>query len=317
MSRLNLILACLLALAAESAISQSFPSKPITIICPIGLGTTPDTHMRGFANIAAKYLGQQVLVQNRPGAIGTLGPATMAASEKPDGYTLSQFPIIAFRLPHMTKVTWDPLKDFTYVIGISALTYGIVVSSNSNFKTLRDLIDYAKANPGRLRYGAFDQGGTPHLTMEDLGVKSGVRFLRVAPGTIANSAKLLGEGQILSLISGTDWGPYVDSGTFRLLVTFGERRTRWNAPTARELGYDILSYSPFGIVGPKGMYPQVTKLLHDAFNRALDDPEYDKLLKRLDMVDWYKSSEDYAEWAVNQFKFQRALIERTIGLGRN
>ena len=61
----------------------------------------------------------------------------------------------------------------------------------------------------------------------------------------------------------------------------------------------------------------MTKLLHDAFLRALDDPEYDKLLKRLDMVDWYKSSEDYAEWTVDQFKFQRRLIERTIGLGRN
>lgn len=64
-------------------------------------------------------------------------------------------------------------------------------------------------------------------------------------------------------------------------------------------------------------HPRLTKLLHDAFNRALDDPEYDKLLKCLDMVDWYKSSEDYAEWAVDQFRFQRALIERTIGLGRN
>lgn len=70
-------------------------------------------------------------------------------------------------------------------------------------------------------------------------------------------------------------------------------------------------------VGPKGMDPKVVKLLHDAFNRTLDDPEYDKLLRRFDMVDWYKSSEDYAEWAVDQFKFQRNLIERTIGLGRN
>ena len=71
------------------------------------------------------------------------------------------------------------------------------------------------------------------------------------------------------------------------------------------------------IVAPKGLDPTRIKILHDAFNRALDDPEYDRLLKRLDMVDWYKSSEDYAEWAVDQFGFQRALIERTIGFGGN
>lgn len=114
----------------------------------------------------------------------------------------------------------------------------------------------------------------------------------------------------------TELSPYVDSGAFRLLVTFGDRRSRWNAPTSVELGLDIPSYTPFGIVGPKGMDPKVTKLLHDAFNRTLDDPNYDELLRRLDMVDLYKSSEDYADWAVDQFGFQRALIERTIGLGR-
>ncbi len=83
-----------------------------------------------------------------------------------------------------------------------------------------------------------------------------------------------------------------------------------------ELGLDIPSYLPFGIVGPKGIDPKAVKLLHGAFNRTLDDPEYDELLRQLDMVDLYKSSEDYAEWAVDQFTFQRVLIERTVGLGR-
>ena len=97
-------------------------------------------------------------------------------------------------------------------------------------------------------------------------------------------------------------------------MTFGEKRSRWNAPTARELDFEILSYSPFGIVAPKGMEPKLIKQLHDAFKRALDDPEHIRLLAQLDLVYWYKSSEDYADWAVDQFKFQRKLIERTIGL---
>ena len=215
----------------------------------------------------------------------------------------------------MMRVNWDPIKDFTYIIGIAGNTIGVVVKSDSKFTTLRDLLEYAKSNPGGLSYGGYLRGTTTHLVMEELGLKAGVRFSYVS-GTFLESVKALIEGRIMAISDTAVWAPHVDTGTFRLLVTFTEKRSRWNVPTARELGFDVLAYSPFGIVGPKGMDPKVVKLLHDAFNRTLDDPEYDQLLKSLDMVDWYKSSEDYAEWAVDQFKFQRNLIERTIGLGR-
>ncbi|MEK6245230.1 MAG: tripartite tricarboxylate transporter substrate binding protein [Pseudomonadota bacterium] len=311
------IAACLLVLIAGNAFPQSFPAKPLTLICPFGPASATDQYLRAFAPIASKYLGQPVIVENRPGANGTLGPTTMAATARPDGYSLSLLTITAFRVPHMEKVNWDPRKDFTYIIGLAGVTFGVVVKSDSQFRTIFDLIQYAKANPGRLLYGASTYGATAHLAMEDFGIKAGARFLRVPlGGGTAETAKALIDGRIMAISDAAVWGPHVDAGTFRLLVTFGERRSRWNAPTAQELGFDILSYSPLGIVGPKGMDPKVVKLLHDAFNRTLDDPEYDKLLKRLDMVDWYKSSEDYAEWAVDQFRFQRALIERTIGLGR-
>ena len=114
----------------------------------------------------------------------------------------------------------------------------------------------------------------------------------------------------------TGWARFVDAGSQRLLATLGDKRTRWNAPTVTELGVDTVSNSPYGLVAPKGLPAPIAKVLHDAFKLALDDPEYDKLMTRLDMVDWYKSSEDYAEWAVDQFKFQRELVRRTIGLGQ-
>ena len=314
MTKSIVFVACVLALLAGNALAQSFPAKQLTLICPYPPGGPSDQHLRAFAQISAKILGQPIMVENRPGAIGTLAPAEMARTAPPDGYILSHFPITAFRVPHMARVNWDPLKDFTYIIGLAGFDFGVAVRSDSPFKTLKDLIDFAKANPGKLLYGAPEHGGTPHLAMEELGFKASARFLRVPVGSV-EAAKALTDGRILALSGATSLGRYFDSGAFRLLVTFGERRTRWNAPTAMELGLDILSYGPFGIVGPKGMDPTLTKLLHDAFKLALDDPEYDKLMTRLDMVDWYKSSEDYAEWAVDQFKFQRALIERTIGLG--
>src|SRR5207253_1748699 len=97
-------------------------------------------------------------------------------------------------------------------------------------------------------------------------------------------------GHVMAQSDATGWGKFVDAGTFRLLVTFGAERTRWGAPTAKELGYDVVSYSPYGIVGPKGMDPSVVKILHDAFKKALDDPENRKVLQSLDQVEWYRAS---------------------------
>jgi len=310
-----LLVTCLLTLIAGQTLAQSFPTKPVTLICPYPVATAGDRYLRSFALIASKYIGQPVIVENKPGQLTTLGPAEMARTGRPDGYVLSLFTIMSLRVPHMARVTWDPLRDFTYVIGLADFTHGVAVKADSPFKSLMDLIDYAKANPGALLYSSPGHGFTSHLVMEDLGFKSGARILRV-PGGIAQSAAALIDGRIMAISdSMTDLGPYIDAGTFRLLVTFGNRRSRWKAPTAMELGFEIFSYTPLGIVAPTGMDPKLTKLLHDAFNRALDDPEYDKLLTRFEMVDLYKSSEDYAEWAVDQFRFQRALIERTIGLG--
>lgn len=315
MSRL-LLIAALVAFVAGSAHAQSFPTKPLILICPAPSASIPDHYLRAISEIASKFLGQPVMVENRPGGNNTVGPATMVESARSDGHTLAQLTINSLRVPHMRKVSWDPIRDFTYIIGLAGYTFGIAVKTDSQIKTLNDLIDYAKANPGKLYHGMSARGSTGHLIMEELGLKTGVRFLHV-PGSDLEAAKALIDGRILAISGNVYWGPHVDSGAFRLLVTFGEGRSRWNAPTAKELGTDILAYSPFGIVGPKGMDPKVTKILHDAFYRTLDDPEYDGILKRLDLVDWYKSSDDYSDWAVDQFKFQQGLIERSIGLGRN
>jgi tripartite-type tricarboxylate transporter receptor subunit TctC len=305
-----------LALAAAlpgGAAAQAFPSKPISLICPWPPGGSTDQHLRKFAEISQKYLGQPVIVENKPGAGGMLGPATMARTARADGYTLSQLPIGAFRIPHMQKVDWDPLKDFTYIIGITGYTFGVAVKSDSPFKTFRDLIEFARANPGKMSYGSTGNGTSPHLLMEEVALKTGVQFLHVPFKGNADSTQALMGGHVMAQSDATGWGRHVDAGTFRLLVTFGEKRTKWNAPTARELGIDIVSYSPYGIVGPAGMDSQVVKRLHDAFKRTLDDTEHLKVLQALDQVYWYKSSDEYAKWAAETLKAERATIER-VGL---
>jgi tripartite-type tricarboxylate transporter receptor subunit TctC len=311
--RLALAAVASLLLLPFGASAQSYPNRSITLIVPWPAGGSTDTHLRKLAELAGKQLGQSIIVENKPGAGGMLGPAGMARSAAPDGYTLSQLTVGAFRQPHMQKVDWDPLKDFTYIIGVSGYTFGVVVKNDSPFKTFNDLIAWAKANPGKLSYGSTGTGTSPHLLMEEVAHKAGVQLLHVPFKGNADSTQALMGGHVMVQSDATGWGKFVDAGTFRLLVTFGDQRTRWGAPTAKELGYDVVSYSPYGIVGPKGMDPKVVKILHDAFKKAIDDPENQKVLQMLDQVYWYKSTADYAKWAAETLVAERATIER-LGL---
>jgi len=283
-----------LLLAATAALGQSFPSKPVTLIVPWPAGGSTDIYFRRLGEVTAKHLGQNLVIENRPGGSGNNGPTTMAKTAQPDGYTISQLTISAFRAPHMQKV----------------------VKADSPFKTFRDVLDYAKANPGRLSYATPGTGTSLHLAMEEVAAKAGVEFLHVPFKGYADGAIALMGGHVMMQVDSTGWAKQVDAGAQRLLATLGDKRTRWNAPTVRELGVDTVSNSPFGLVGPKGMSPQVVKILHDAFKRSLDDPEYLKLLAQLDQPAWYQSSEDYAKWAAETFKAERATIERVGLLGK-
>jgi tripartite-type tricarboxylate transporter receptor subunit TctC len=300
-------------LLATTALAQNYPSRPITLIVPWPAGGSTDTHLRKLSELASRQLGQPIIIENKPGFGGMLGPSQMAKNAAPDGYTLSQITVNAFRAPYMQKVDWDPMKDFTYIIGVSGYTFGVVVKSDSPFKSFNDLIAYAKANPGQMSYGSTGNGTSPHLLMEVVADKAGVKFLHVPFKGNADSTQALMGGHVMAQSDATGWGKFVDAGTFRLLATFGDQRTRWGAPTAKELGYDVVSYSPYGIVGPKGMDPKVVKIIHDAFKKAMDDPENQKILQQLDQVYWYRSTEDYGKWAAETNLSEKALIER-LGL---
>ncbi|HEU0260103.1 MAG TPA: tripartite tricarboxylate transporter substrate binding protein [Burkholderiales bacterium] len=300
-------------LLAAVAHAQQFPSKPVTLIVPWPAGGSTDIYFRKLGEITARHLGQPLVIENRPGGSGMNGPATMAKTARPDGYTISQLAITAFRVPHMQKVDWDPITDFTYIVGLAGYTFGIVVKADSPFKTFQDLLAYARANPGRLSYATPGTGTSLHLAMEEIAAKAGVQFLHVPFKGYGDGAIALMGGHVMVQVDSTGWAKQVDAGAQRLLATLGDKRTRWNAPTVKELGVDTVSNSPFGLVGPKGMPREVVKVLHDAFKKSLDDPEYLKMLAQLDQPAWYMSSEDYGRWAVDMLKAERATIER-VGL---
>ena len=302
-------------LAPLAAHSQAFPSKPITLIVPWPAGGSTDRHMRTLAEIAGKHLGQNIIIENKPGGGGTLGPGTMAMTAKPDGYTIGQFPLGMLRIPHMQKMPWDPLKDFTFITGVSGYTFGFTVRADSPYKTFNDYIEAARKSPGKIDYGSTGAGSSPHLQIEEVAINAKVQLNHVPFKGNADLQQALLGGHVMAQSDATGWDKFVESGQMRLLVTFGEKRTkRWpSVPTAKELGYGVVSQSPYGIVGPKGMNPAVVKVLHDAFKKAMDDPKHLELLEQLNQDLWYRSGEDYAKWARETFAKDKVLIER-LGL---
>jgi tripartite-type tricarboxylate transporter receptor subunit TctC len=312
------MLAAGLTLAAWSgaAGAQSFPARPVTLILPWPAGGSTDVGMRALASATEKHLGQPIVIENRPGGSGTLAPGQMAATAKPDGYTVAQIPISIFRFPFMQKTTFDPAADFTYIIGVSGYTFGVVVKDDAPWKTFQELTADAKANPGKINYGTPGTGTSLHITMEQIAKQQGLKWTHVPFKGNADAMNALLGGHIHAVADSSGWAQLVDAGRFRLLVTWGAARTRnWpTVPTLREIGIDMVANSPFGIAGPKGMDPKVVKLLHDAFKKGLEDPSYVEAMAKLDQEQFYLSSEDYRKFALQQIEEARRFIAE-LGLG--
>ena len=301
--------------ASAWAQSGDYPARPVTLIVPFPAGGPTDRHMRTLADIAGKHLGQPIIVENKPGAGGTLGPGTMARTAKPDGYTITQFPMSMLRMAHMQKTAWNPVTDFTYIIGVSGYTFGFTVRSDSPYKSFNEYIAAARKSPGKIEYGSTGIGSSPHLLMEELAENAKVTLNHVPFKGNADLQQALLGGHVAAQSDASGWDTYVNGGQMRLLMTFGEKRTqRWpDVPTAKELGYGVVSTSPYGLAGPKGMDPAVVQKLHDAFKKAMDDPRHAELMLQLNQDAWYRSGADFAQWAREAFAKDRLLIER-LGL---
>jgi tripartite-type tricarboxylate transporter receptor subunit TctC len=293
-----------------------FPNKPIRLLIAFPAGGPTDITMRQLADNAGKVLGQPVVVENKPGAGGTL-PAQQLQTSPADGYTLAQIPLGVFRLPYTTKITWDPVKDIAYVINVTGYAFGIVVPTDSPIRTWNDFVSYAKANPGKLSYGSTGTLTSPHLTTELIAQKLGLQLNHIPYKGSADLAQAITGGHIMAAADSTGFAPLVQAGKLRVLNTWGEKRLEKfpDAPTLKELGLDIVQNSPFGIGAPRGTPPEVVSRLHDAFKKAMDDPSYTQALARYDMLPMYMSSQQYTKFAQDTFATEKALVEK-LGLAK-
>jgi tripartite-type tricarboxylate transporter receptor subunit TctC len=306
-----ILLAAAIAAFATAAQAQQFPTRPVTLIVPWPAGGSTDIGMRALAAATEKHLGQSIVIENKPGAAGTIGPANMAASARPDGYTVAQLPITVFRIPFIQKTSFDPAKDFTYIVHVTGYTFGVVVKADTPWKTFNELIEYARANPGKLNYGTPGAGTSLHITMEQIAKMKGIKWTQVPFKGVADSMNALLGGHIDVTSDSTGWAGAVNAGSARLLVTWGAQRTKnWpDVPILKEVGIDLVSNSPFGIGGPKGMDPAVVKILHDAFKKGMEEQSYKDAMTKLDQEAYYLDTAAYHAFAMKQIGEQKQLVE--------
>ncbi|MDO9198628.1 tripartite tricarboxylate transporter substrate binding protein [Rhodoferax sp.] len=297
--------------------AQSFPVKPIRLIIAFPAGGPTDITMRSLADGASKILGQPVIVENKPGAGGTL-PAQTLQTSAADGYTLAQIPLGVFRLPYTTKINWDPVKDISYVLNVTGYAFGLVVPADSPLKTWTHFVGWAKANPGKLTYGSTGTLTSPHLTMELIAQKLDLQLLHVPYKGSADLMQAIMGGHIMAAADSTGFAPLVESGKLRVLNTWGAQRLAKfpDAPTLKELGLDLVQNSPFGIGAPRGTPADITRRLHDAFKQAMEQDSYKTALARYDMVPMYMSSAGYSKFAADTFAREKALVEK-LGLAKS
>jgi tripartite-type tricarboxylate transporter receptor subunit TctC len=292
-----------------AARAETFPSKPIALILPFPAGGSFDPILRALANAASQDLGQPVVLMHRPGAGGVTGTASLTSGVDPDGYTIALMHNSVIRQPLLMKTNWDPLKDFSYLIGLASLSTAIVVAADAPWKSLPELLADAKARPGAISWGNVGAISVNRIYAERLAKAAGVRFNMIPfkGGAEAFQALL---GRHLDVYGDPGFGAMATAGKVRLLASFTEQRLkRWpQVPTVRELGHDLVIESPIGLVAPRGIDAAIASRLHAAFSKAGNDAEYRRQLEEFDMQANPMTGEAYRNYAVAQQAREKTLL---------
>lgn len=309
----SLLLSCF---AFGAPAFAGYPEKPVNLLIPYGGGGTTDVCARMLANLAQKNFATPIVVVNKPGGGGVLMHELLAQA-KPDGYTLGVVSTgVLTRTPFLRKVRYNPEKDFTYIMLFALWQYGLVVKSDSPWKTLDEFLDYAKKNPGKVTYSTAGTGSAQYLAMEYLAQLKGIKWTHIpCKGGIAAVTALLG-GHVTACAQAVEWKPYVESGQLRILAVLGGQRIPAfpNVKTLKELGYDYEVVSGPGIAGPAGMSPEVVAYVTKAFTEASQQKEFLDLLKKLEMLPYALNKAQFEAYIKKSVPEKRKLVN-SLGLG--
>ena len=293
-----------------SASAQDFPNRPITLYCGYAAGASTDVTARALADGAEKLLGVPVVVESKPGGGATVA-AGLVASKNPDGYTLAVISTGALTVrPHLLKLSFDPLNDFTPIMQYSVYIGGLCVLSSSPLKTIDDFIAHAKANPG-LSYGSPGMYTQQHLATELFRECKGLNFKHVPTkgGAEANTALL---GKHTDFVAGAGQHiSYLKQGAFRMLVLYNTDKRDPNfpdVPTLKEIGCPDAPALGYIVVGPKGMPEPIVNKLGEAFKKVTDSPAFQQVLKKFDLPYDYKNRQELEKSIPVEYQTSRDFL---------
>jgi tripartite-type tricarboxylate transporter receptor subunit TctC len=260
-----------------TAVAQTYPDKPITWIVGFPAGGVADIGARVLARAFSAKIGQPVIVENKPGATGVIAAEAIAAA-KPDGYTIASASngVMAANKFLYKKLSYDPLTSFTLLGGTATTPLLLIVPANSSFKTVNELVAYAKKNPGKLNYASAGIGGVGHLLTEYFALKADIELTHIPyKGAIQALPDLAGGQLDLTFDYATNIKPYLDGGKIRILAQTGTTRTKSypDVPLLAEVGYPDVNLASWSvIVGPPSLPQPIAEKISRAFIDVFKDP---------------------------------------------
>ncbi|MBI4241798.1 MAG: tripartite tricarboxylate transporter substrate binding protein [Candidatus Rokubacteria bacterium] len=294
-----------------SGASAEYPERPITFIAPFPAGGAVDIVARGLAEAVKKHLPKPVVVVNRPGGAGTIGISEVVQA-KPDGYTIGLGAVAVLTVqPHLTQLPYRTPDDYLAVMKLVTLQVVVFVRSEAPWKTAKELLEHARANPGKVKVGVPGIGTILHLDLEHLKLLAKVDMTVVPFEGPQQIPALLGGHVDVAMAHPAPVLPHVKAGKIRVIGVFQEARNPLfpDAPTFKELGYDVTLGVYYPLVVPKGTPKPVVQAIHDAFKKALAEPSFVELMKKGDIDIEYQGTEAIARELGRSFEQNAKLVE--------
>jgi tripartite-type tricarboxylate transporter receptor subunit TctC len=296
--RLAIVAALLLAAAAPSP-AQTWPAKTVKIVVPFPAGGPTDVLTRSLADKLAAQFGQPVVVENKPGAGGAIG-ADFVAKSAADGYTLVMATTSTHSIgPYLAKVPYDPEKDFTPIVWVGNATNILVVNNQLGVSSVRELIDLAKKDPGKLNYATSGIGTVVHLTSELFASMAGVKLTHVPYKGVQQSVPDLISGQVSILFDNIMTAqPHIKAGKVKALAISSPQRSPLvpDIPTVAESGLPgFQSVTWFGLLGPANTPRAVVERVNAELNKALQLPEIQARFAQMGFEPAGGSAADFAQ----------------------
>jgi tripartite-type tricarboxylate transporter receptor subunit TctC len=294
----------------QGARAQNYPTRPISLVINSRPGAGTDMASRLIAEEAKKILGQEIIPVNKTGGGGTVGVAAVANS-KPDGYTIGATTTDQFIYhPQLEAVGYD-YKDFTYLTQMGEAWVAILVRSDSPYKSFKELIDFARNNPGKVSYGPPQFGTAPHLAMEYVVREEKVNIAMIPfEGSVPAVTSLLGGHITACGITPSVFMPHLKAGKVRLLAVIEEKRIQAvpDVPSLVELGYPLggAFTTAYIMMAPKGTPPDISKTLTGALRKGMETTEF---------INYAKSSDLYVENPMSGEDIKRFIEVRYPKIG--